>query len=88
MNEFAALAVSFMATEFSSKVTIFDNGGIEPLVRLLSSSDPDVQKNSIEALAQMALVGRSIATSQDNWNEPHYNVQTVIFPPPVFSIVK
>ncbi|KAK7097085.1 armadillo repeat-containing protein 3-like isoform X2 [Littorina saxatilis] len=55
VNEFAALAVSYMATEFSSKVTIFDNGGIEPLVKLLSSVDPDVQKNSIEALAQMAL---------------------------------
>ena len=62
VNEFAALAVSFMATEFSSKVTIFDNGGVEPLVRLLSSSDPDVQKNSIEALAQMALVGTVIVT--------------------------
>ncbi|KAL8577393.1 hypothetical protein ACOMHN_060215 [Nucella lapillus] len=55
VNEFAALAVSFMATEFSSKVTIFDNGGVEPLVRLLTSCDPDVQKNSIEALAQLAL---------------------------------
>ena len=56
VNEFASLAVSFMATEFSSKVTIFDNGGIEPLVHLLSCRDPDVQKNSIEALAQMVLV--------------------------------
>ncbi|XP_076467502.1 armadillo repeat-containing protein 3-like isoform X2 [Babylonia areolata] len=55
VNEFAALAVSYMATEFSSKGTIFDNGGIEPLVKLLSSTDPDVQKNSIEALAQMVM---------------------------------
>ncbi|XP_076446526.1 armadillo repeat-containing protein 3-like isoform X2 [Babylonia areolata] len=55
VNEFAALAVSFMAIEYSSKVTIFDNGGIEPLVRLLPSVDPDIQKNSIEALAQLML---------------------------------
>ena len=56
MNEFAALAVSYMATEYSSKVAVFDNGGIEPLIKLLSNPDPDVQKNSIEALAQMTLV--------------------------------
>ncbi|KAL8622228.1 hypothetical protein ACOMHN_043751 [Nucella lapillus] len=55
VNEFAALAVSYMATEFSSKVIIFDNGGIEPLVKLLTNPDPDVQKNSIEALAQMVM---------------------------------
>nr|KAG5705421.1 hypothetical protein BaRGS_004548 [Batillaria attramentaria] len=55
VHEFAALALSYMATEFSSKVTIFDHGGVEPLIKLLSSPDPDVQKNSIEALAQLAL---------------------------------
>lgn len=55
VHEFAALALSYMSTEFSSKVTVFDNGGVEPLIRLLSSSDPDVQKNSIEALAQLSL---------------------------------
>lgn len=56
LYEFATLGLSFMATEYSSKVKIFECGGVEPLVRLLSASDPDVQKNSIEALAQMALV--------------------------------
>lgn len=54
--EFAALAISYMATEYSSKMVIFENGGIEPLVRLLNAPDPDVKKNSIESLAQLALV--------------------------------
>ncbi|XP_067661533.1 armadillo repeat-containing protein 3-like [Haliotis asinina] len=55
VHEFAALALSYMATEFSTKVSIFENNGIEPLVKCLSSTDPDVQKNAIEALAQMLL---------------------------------
>lgn len=54
-HEFAALAMSNMATEFSSKAAIFENGGIEPLVRCLTSNDPDVQKNGIEALALLLM---------------------------------
>ena len=56
IHEFAALALSLMATEFTSKVAIHEAGSVEPLVRLLTSSDPDVQKNSIEALAQLVMV--------------------------------
>ncbi|KAL3878968.1 hypothetical protein ACJMK2_031290 [Sinanodonta woodiana] len=54
-HEFAALALSNLASEYSSKSAIFENHGIEPLVRCLSSPDPDVQKNSIEALALLLL---------------------------------
>ncbi|XP_053398828.1 armadillo repeat-containing protein 3-like isoform X3 [Mercenaria mercenaria] len=54
-HEFSALAMSNMATEFSSKATIYDNGGVEPLVRCLLSHDPDVQKNGIEALALLLM---------------------------------
>lgn len=56
VHEFAALGISNMATEFSSKASIFESGGVDALVKCLSSSDPDVQKNSVEALAQMLLV--------------------------------
>ena len=56
MHEFSALGLSNMATEFSSKATIFEGGGVEALVKCLNSSDPDVQKNSVEALAQLLLV--------------------------------
>ncbi|XP_025087750.1 armadillo repeat-containing protein 3-like [Pomacea canaliculata] len=66
LYEFATLGLSFMATEYSSKVKIFECGGVEPLVRLLSASDPDVQKNSIEALAQMALDFQARCSIREN----------------------
>ena len=56
VHEFSALGLSQMAIEFSSKATIFENNGIEPLVKCLNSSDPDVQKNAVETLAQLMLV--------------------------------
>lgn len=56
VHEFCALGLSQMAIEFSSKAVIFENNGIEPLVKCLSSTDPDVQKNAIETLAQLLLV--------------------------------
>ncbi|XP_071125647.1 armadillo repeat-containing protein 3-like [Mytilus edulis] len=40
VHEFCALGLSQMAIEFSSKAVIFENNGIEPLVKCLSSSDP------------------------------------------------
>lgn len=60
VHEFAALGLCNMATEFSSKAAIFESNGIEPLVKCLSSGDPDVQKNAIEAVAQMMLVSMDI----------------------------
>ncbi|CAG5127477.1 unnamed protein product, partial [Candidula unifasciata] len=55
VHEFAALALSLLATEFTSKVAIFEAGGVEPLIKLLSSNDPDVQKNTIETIAQLVM---------------------------------
>ncbi|KAK0062177.1 armadillo repeat-containing protein 3-like isoform X7 [Biomphalaria pfeifferi] len=55
IHEFAALALSFMANEFASKVAIQAANGVEQLVHLLSSHDPDVQKNSVEAVAQLVM---------------------------------
>ncbi|XP_052278834.1 armadillo repeat-containing protein 3-like isoform X2 [Dreissena polymorpha] len=54
-HEFSALALSNMATEFSSKAAIFEHGGLEPLIRCLSAHDPDVQKNCIEAIALLLM---------------------------------
>ncbi|XP_067051365.1 armadillo repeat-containing protein 3-like isoform X1 [Acropora muricata] len=50
-HEFASLALSSMAAEFSCKVEIFEQGGLEPIIKLLSSTDCDVQKNSVEAIS-------------------------------------
>ncbi|NXI78911.1 ARMC3 protein, partial [Rhipidura dahli] len=48
--EFATLCLAHMAVEYTSKVKIFEQGGLEPLIRLLGSPDPDVKKNSVECL--------------------------------------
>ncbi|XP_007504933.2 armadillo repeat-containing protein 3 isoform X2 [Monodelphis domestica] len=50
IHEFASLCLANMSVEYTSKVQIFEYGGMEPLVRLLGSPDPDVKKNSIECL--------------------------------------
>ncbi|BFZ14755.1 hypothetical protein BsWGS_17793 [Bradybaena similaris] len=55
VHEFAALALSYLATEFTSKVSIVEVGGMEPLIKLLSSGDPDVQKNTMETIAQLVM---------------------------------
>lgn len=45
-----------MSAEYTSKVQIFEHGGLEPLIRLLSSPDPDVKKNSIECIYNLVQV--------------------------------
>lgn len=52
-----------MSVEYTSKVQIFEQGGLEPLIRLLSSPDPDVKKNSIECiynLVQVRLTSKNV----------------------------
>ena len=49
-HEFASLALAFLAREFSGKVLIGDQESVAPLLRLLASADPDVQKNCIECI--------------------------------------
>ncbi|XP_074049090.1 armadillo repeat-containing protein 3 isoform X2 [Macrotis lagotis] len=49
-HEFASLCLANMSVEYTSKVQIFEDGGLEPLIRLLGSPDPDVKKNSIECI--------------------------------------
>lgn len=50
IHEFATLCLAYMAVEYTTKVKIFEQGGLEPLIRLLGSPDPDVQKNSLECI--------------------------------------
>ena len=51
MNEYAALCLVSLAKYFSCKRQICEHKGVEQLIRGLSSSDPDVQKNCIEVIA-------------------------------------
>ena len=46
-----------MCSDYSSKVAIYEQDGIEALIRCLYSHDPDVQKNGIESLALLMQVG-------------------------------
>uniref|UniRef100_A0A8C3QY94 Armadillo repeat containing 3 n=1 Tax=Cyanoderma ruficeps TaxID=181631 RepID=A0A8C3QY94_9PASS len=50
IHEFATLCLAHMAVEYTTKVKIFEQGGLEPLIRLLGSPDPDVKKNSLECI--------------------------------------
>ncbi|KAG8443256.1 hypothetical protein GDO86_011890 [Hymenochirus boettgeri] len=50
IHEFATLCLAHMATEYTSKARIFEVNGLEPLLKLLSSPDPDVKKNSLECI--------------------------------------
>ncbi|XP_034428672.1 armadillo repeat-containing protein 3 isoform X2 [Hippoglossus hippoglossus] len=50
VQEFATLCLASMSPDFVCKAQIFDNNGLPPLIQLLSSPDPDVQKNSVEVI--------------------------------------
>ncbi|XP_053215328.1 armadillo repeat-containing protein 3 isoform X4 [Podarcis raffonei] len=52
-HEFASLCLVHMAAEYNSKVQIFEQGGLEPLISLLGSPDPDVKKNCVECIYNM-----------------------------------
>uniref|UniRef100_A0A8C9SM48 Armadillo repeat containing 3 n=1 Tax=Scleropages formosus TaxID=113540 RepID=A0A8C9SM48_SCLFO len=41
IHEFATLCLASLSIEFTNKVHIFDNDGLDPLIHLLSSPDPD-----------------------------------------------
>lgn len=56
-NEFSCLFLAHMSSDFTSKLNIYKCDGIEPLLNLLASPDPDVQKNSVEAISNLVLVG-------------------------------
>ncbi|XP_041923344.1 armadillo repeat-containing protein 3 [Alosa sapidissima] len=50
IHEFATQCLASLALDFACKVQIFDSEALGPLIHLLSSSDPDVVKNSVECI--------------------------------------
>ncbi|PKU33708.1 armadillo repeat-containing protein 3 [Limosa lapponica baueri] len=77
IHEFASLCLAHMAVEYTAKVQIFEQGGLEPLVRLLGSPDPDVKKNSLECIYLL------VQDCQYHFDSPVtglYNVKDVINP--------
>ena len=55
-NEFSSLFLAHMATDYSSKMAIGTADGLEPLINLLASPDPDIQKNSLSAICLLVEV--------------------------------
>lgn len=56
VHEFATLCLVPLSQDYVCKVQIFDNKGLPPLIQLLSSPDPDVQKNSLEIIFNLIQV--------------------------------
>lgn len=56
VHEFATLILAHLSVDITCKVEIFHHGGLEPLLHLLSSPDPDVQKNSVECVYNLVQV--------------------------------
>ncbi|XP_061121346.1 armadillo repeat-containing protein 3-like isoform X1 [Syngnathus typhle] len=50
IQEFGTLCLSALSMESCCQVQIIENNGVARLVNLLSSADPDVQKNSLETI--------------------------------------
>ena len=68
MNEYAALCLISLAKYFCCKRQICEHKGMELLIRGLSSSDPDVQKNCIQVIALVLEVSKT-----------YYNVMYYIY---------
>jgi len=69
IHEFATLCLAHMAVEYTTKVQIFEQGGLEPLISLLGSPDPDVTKNSVECI--YLLVQVKFIDLEKNYYWPH-----------------
>ncbi|KAM6149036.1 LOW QUALITY PROTEIN: armadillo repeat-containing protein 3-like, partial [Erethizon dorsatum] len=65
IHEFASLCLVNVSTEYSGRMHISKHGGVEPLVRLLSSPDPDVKKNSVECICSLVQEFECRATLQE-----------------------
>uniref|UniRef100_A0A3B3BV18 Armadillo repeat containing 3 n=1 Tax=Oryzias melastigma TaxID=30732 RepID=A0A3B3BV18_ORYME len=53
VHEFATLCLTHLSKDFTCKAQIFDSNGLPALIQLLSSPDPDVQKNSVEVICNL-----------------------------------
>ncbi|XP_041095860.1 armadillo repeat-containing protein 3-like [Polyodon spathula] len=52
IHEYASLCLAYLSVEYTSKVQIFELNGLDTLISLLSSPDPDVKKNSLKCIYQ------------------------------------
>ncbi|XP_047205192.1 armadillo repeat-containing protein 3 isoform X2 [Girardinichthys multiradiatus] len=50
VHEFATLCLASLSVDSTCRVEIYTNNGMPPLIKLLTSPDPDVTKNSLEII--------------------------------------
>nr|XP_061810184.1 armadillo repeat-containing protein 3-like [Nerophis lumbriciformis] len=50
IQEYGTLCLAYLSLAPNCKVQIFDNKGMQALIKLLASPEPDVQKNSLETI--------------------------------------
>ncbi|CAB1349906.1 unnamed protein product [Coregonus sp. 'balchen'] len=55
VHEFATLCLASLSVDFSCKVQISDQEGLEPLIQLLSSPDPDLLRSEFPVIQQLSL---------------------------------
>jgi HEAT repeat protein len=65
VNEYAAICLVSLTNYYSCIRIVCEQNGLEPLIHCLTSSDPDVQKSSIEALSQLLQDFEARATIRD-----------------------
>ncbi|XP_077480946.1 armadillo repeat-containing protein 3-like isoform X4 [Stigmatopora argus] len=58
IQEYGTLCLSYLSLAPNCKVQIFDNKGMPALIKLLSSPEPDVQKNSLETIYNLIQNGQ------------------------------
>ena len=56
IHEFASFCLSHLSRDFTTKAQIVRLGGVDLLLRILASNDPDIQKNAIDTIAQLLQV--------------------------------
>ncbi|XP_066920274.1 armadillo repeat-containing protein 3-like isoform X2 [Clytia hemisphaerica] len=64
-HEFSTLALSNLAETFTSKIEIFEQNGLQLLVNHLSSTDCDVQKNTVHAVSLLVEEFQNRAAMKD-----------------------
>uniref|UniRef100_A0AAY4EZP8 EDR1/CTR1/ARMC3-like peptidase-like domain-containing protein n=1 Tax=Denticeps clupeoides TaxID=299321 RepID=A0AAY4EZP8_9TELE len=58
--ECATLCLALLSTDFGCKVQIFDNKGMEALIRLLTNPHPNIKKNSVECIYNLVQDSQSL----------------------------
>ncbi|XP_038133596.1 armadillo repeat-containing protein 3-like, partial [Cyprinodon tularosa] len=60
VHEFATLCLASLSVDSTCQDQIYNNNGIPPIIKLLTSPDPDVTKNSLEIIFNLVQENKSL----------------------------